>query len=141
MRILALDIGEKRIGLAVSDELRLFAHPLETLKWRGIDNLIDSLKTIIETKKISELVIGIPYTLNSLKSKKTEEVLKIKQKILDNINIIIHEEDERYTTKLAEQALINVGKKPSKNRNIIDQIAATYILQSYLDRTKRVNNE
>jgi len=141
MRILAIDIGEKRVGISVSDELGLIAHPLETLEWKGTDNLIDSLKYLIETKRITELVIGIPYTLKGSKSKKTEEVLKIKKSILENINLPIHEEDERYTTKLAEQVLRTVGKKPSKNRDIIDQVAATYILQSYLDRKKRVNNE
>jgi putative holliday junction resolvase len=141
MRILALDIGEKRVGISISDELGLYAHPLETISWNGITDLIDSLKNLIETKKITELVVGIPYTLKGTISKKTEEVLKIKKSISENVNIPIHEEDERYTTKLAEQALTNVGKKPSKNRDIIDQIAATYILQSFLDRMHRINNK
>jgi putative Holliday junction resolvase len=141
MRILALDIGEKRVGISISDELGLYAHPLETISWNGITDLIDSLKNLIETKKITELVVGIPYTLKGTISKKTEEVLKIKKSISENVNIPIHEEDERYTTKLAEQALTNVGKKPSKNRDIVDQIAATYILQSFLDRMHKINNK
>jgi putative Holliday junction resolvase len=139
MRILALDIGEKRIGLAISDELEFLAHPLKTLYYSGIDNLIDSLKSLIEQKNISELVIGIPYTLKFSKSAKTEEVLKLKHCISESINIPIHEVDERLTTKMAEKSLVNVGKKPSKKRDIVDQIAATYILQSYLDRKKIIN--
>ena len=134
MRILALDIGEKRIGLSVSDEMGLFAHPLQTLIFQGIEKLIDSLKEIIESKSVTELVIGIPYTLKGTKSVKTEEVLKIKNLISKEIKLPINEVDERLTTKMAEQTLKNVGKKPSRNRDIIDQIAATHILQSYLDK-------
>lgn len=133
MRILALDIGEKRIGLSISDEMGMFAHPFQTLIFKGISNLVDSLKKIIESEKISELVIGIPYTLKGTLSNKTEEVLKIKQYISEEIMLPIHEVDERLTTKMAEKTLQNVGKKPSKNRDIIDQIAAVHILQSYLD--------
>ena len=139
MRILALDIGEKRIGLSVSDEMGLFAHPLQTLKFHGIKNLIDSLNEIISSKNITELVIGIPYTLKGTKSVKTEEVLKIKHTISEKINLPINEVDERLTTKMAEQTLRNVGKKPSRNRDIIDQIAATHILQTYLDRKNNLN--
>ena len=137
MRILALDIGEKRIGLAISDELFLFAHPFETIIFRGIKDLIEKLKIIIKNKNISDLVIGIPYTLKGTISKKTEEVFKIKDEITAAISIPVHEVDERLTTKIAEKTLQNLGKKPSKNRDIIDQIAATQILQSYLDNLNK----
>jgi putative Holliday junction resolvase len=137
MRILALDIGQKRIGLAISDELGMFAHPLDTLIFFNIDDLIENLKSIITSKNITELVVGIPYALKGTKSKKTEEVLQIKQELNANLSIPIHEIDERLTTKLAERTLHNLGKKPSKNRHIIDQIAATEILQTYLDRENR----
>lgn len=134
MRVLALDLGEKRIGLAISDELKMFAHPFQTLIYNGIEKLISSLKEIIQSKNISEIVIGIPYTLKGTISQKTEEVLRIKQEIIDNINLPVFDIDERLTTKMAEQSLRNVGKKTSKNRDIIDQIAATHILQIYLDK-------
>ena len=133
MRILAIDIGEKRIGVSISDELGIYAHPFQTLIFKGINSLIESLKKIIDSKNITELVIGIPYTLKGTLSDKTKEVLKIKQEIADKIDLPIHEIDERFTTKLVEQALQNIGKKPSKNRDIIDQIAAVNILQTYLD--------
>ena len=139
MRILALDIGEKRIGLSVSDEMGLFAHPLQTLIFKGVEKLIESLKEIIVSKNVTELVIGIPYTLKGTKSEKTEEVLKIKESISKEIKLPIQEVDERLTTKMAEQTLKNVGKKPSRNRDIIDQIAATHILQTYLDRRNSIN--
>lgn len=137
MRILALDIGEKRIGIAISDALGLFAHPHETLKWSGLDDLISYLIKTIQSKEITDLVIGIPYTLKGSKSKKTEEILKIKNDIAKSVHIPVHEIDERLTTKMASSTLHSLGKKPSKNRNIIDQIAATYILQSYLDKNSK----
>ena len=140
MRILALDIGEKRIGLAISDELYMFAHPLETILFKDLNNLIEKLKTIIYSKNISELVIGIPYTLKGTNSKKTEEVLNIKQGISNAVSLPVYEVDERLTTKIAEKTLHNLGKKPSKNRDIIDQIAAVQILQSYLDRRNNSKN-
>ena len=137
MKILGIDLGTKRVGLAISDELELMAHPLETIQWKGTNSFVDFLKTIIKEKNISSIVIGIPYTLKGSNSEKTEEIFKIKNEIEEEIQIPIYEEDERLTTKLAEQTLIGVGKKPSKNRDIIDQVAATYILQSFLDRKSK----
>lgn len=137
MRILGIDIGTKRIGLALSDELGLFAHPFKTIHWTGINKFVDFLKTTIQEQSISELVIGIPYSMKGNQSAKTDEILKIVNKLKEVIHIPIFQEDERLTTKLAEQSLRSVGKKPSQNRDVIDQIAATYILQSYLDRKLR----
>ena len=129
-----MDIGERRVGLAVSDELGMLAHPFQTVQWNGLNNFVVTLKQIIADEKIAKLVVGIPYNLNGSLSKKTEEIKKISDQIRDQLDIEVIEIDERLTTKMAEQALHAVGKKPSKNRNKIDQVAAVYILQSYLDR-------
>ena len=133
-RVLAADIGERRVGLAVSDELGMLAHPFQTLQWNGLENFINAIRQIIADEQIAKLVIGIPYALHGGFSKKTEEIKKISDQIKVQIDIEVIEIDERLTTKMAEQALHAVGKKPSKNRNKIDQVAAVYILQSYLDR-------
>lgn len=133
-KILAADIGERRVGLAISDELGLLAHPLQTLEWNGHNKFISEIKQIIENENILKLIVGIPYTLKGGFSKKTEEIKEICLQVRKQLDIEVIEIDERLTTKMAEQALHNVGKKPSKNRNKIDQVAAVYILQSYLDR-------
>lgn len=133
-KILAVDIGERRVGLALSDELGMLAHPFKTLQWSGLLNFITSIKQIITSENIDKLVIGIPYTLNGGLSEKTTEIKKIVDQIRNQIDVEVIEIDERLTTKMAIQALHAVGKKPSKNRNTIDQVAAVYILQSYLDR-------
>jgi putative Holliday junction resolvase len=133
-KILAVDIGERRVGLALSDELGMLAHPFKTLQWSGLLNFITSIKQIITSENIDKIIIGIPYTLNGGLSEKTTEIKKIVDQIRNQIDVEVIEIDERLTTKMAIQALHAVGKKPSKNRNTIDQVAAVYILQSYLDR-------
>lgn len=133
-RFLALDMGEKRIGVAVSDALGMLAHPLTTLQWRGINRLVADLEVLIQQNEIAGLVIGVPLTLKGTHSKKTLEIMEIIAKLRARLAVEIFEADERLTTKMASDALKAVGKKPSKQRHNIDQIAAVYILQSYLDR-------
>lgn len=135
-KILALDIGSVRIGVAVSDGLHLMAHPLTTLKWRNEKTLLDDLDKLITENKCNTLVIGIPYTLNGNISIQTNKVLKIINFLKESVEIKIETIDERLTTKLAENQLKDVNKKVSKNRHIIDQLAAVNILQTYLDKIR-----
>lgn len=133
---MALDIGTVRIGLAISDGLGLYAHPYETIKWSGNASLVQKLKELIRTHNIAKLVIGLPYTMQKTESAQTKKVLEILKYISENITIPIEKIDERFTTKLAENILKSVNKKASKNRDIIDQIAAVNILQTYLDKNR-----
>ena len=135
-KIIGLDMGERRIGVAISDGLGMLAHPLVTLKWEGIKKFIDDLKKIIKEYDVNKLVVGIPYTMKGTFSRKTDEIMEIVLKIRTSLEIEVIEMDERLTTKMAENALHTMGKKPSRNRNKIDQIAAVYILQTYLDKIK-----
>ncbi|NOX88016.1 MAG: Holliday junction resolvase RuvX [Calditrichaeota bacterium] len=136
-KILALDIGAKRIGVAVSDELLFFAHPLKTIEWRGFNGFLTEVDELIQQHSVTELVIGVPYTLNGAISKKTKQILDLINKLRKRLNIPIIEVDESLTTKMAHDALHRVGKKPSKNRHKIDQIAAVFILQEYLDSKRK----
>lgn len=133
-KILALDLGERRIGLAISDALQMLAHPLRTIEWHGIKSLLNDLEEIIDNNDLESVVVGLPYTMKGGFSKKTLQVTKIIETLRENLNIPVIDIDERLTTKMAEQALRNVGKKASRERNKIDQIAAVFILQTYLDR-------
>ncbi len=132
-KILALDIGEKRIGVAISDELLFLAHPLTTLQWNGFKTFYAELEHLINEHNISELLIGVPYTLNGNISRKTSDILNIIKKLKNRISIPIMEWDESLSTKQAHGILHRVGKKPSKQKQKIDQIAAVIILQEYLD--------
>ncbi|MCD4691522.1 MAG: Holliday junction resolvase RuvX [Calditrichales bacterium] len=133
-KIIALDIGGKRIGVAVSDGLGMLAHPLTTLKWNGIKKLISDLQEIICEHEAETLVVGIPYTMKGGLSEKTKEVITIFDKLQAALEINLVKIDERLTTKMAENVLHSVGKKPSRHRDKIDQIAAIHILQAYLDK-------
>lgn len=134
-KAIGLDIGEKRVGVAVSDMLGMLAHPLKTINWKNFDQFIEELNTIIQETAAEIIVVGVPYTLKGQHSKKTEEILKLIERLREHIALPVETIDERLTTKMAENALHAVGKKPSKLRKTIDQIAAVFILQSYLDRT------
>ncbi len=134
-KILAIDVGEKRVGVAISDALGMLAHPLKTIRWKTTAALVYELKEIVEQEKVVSLIVGMPYTLKGGFSKKTEEVHKIAEVLKEQLPVPVILQDERLTTKMAEDALRSVGKQPSKQRQQIDQIAAVYILQSYLDRT------
>ncbi len=135
-KIMAIDIGEKRIGVALSDGLHMFAHPFKTIAWQGIEALTGELNRIISDEDVTLLIIGIPYTMQGGHSQRTEQVLQLTEELKQRIDVPIKMADERLTTVMAEKALHRVGKKPSKHRQMIDQIAAVYILQNYLDMNK-----
>lgn len=133
-KILGIDMGERRIGLALSDGLGLLAHPLLTLPWKGVENLIKELNRIIDRESVKKLVIGVPFTMKGSHSAKTEQVKNIIEQLRQQLRVEIIEIDERLTTKMAERIFQSLGKQPSKNRDKIDQLAAVFILQTYLDQ-------
>ncbi len=135
-KILALDIGSVRIGVAISDALGLLAHPLKTLKWVNKEALLNEVAGLLKENLVSVLVIGIPYTMKGTESEQTKNVLAISDFLKNTLDVQIELLDERLTTKLAENILKGVNKKASKNRDIIDQIAAANILQTYLDKNR-----
>jgi len=132
-RILAIDMGEKRIGLAVSDPTYTIAQPLRTIKFTSFKKLIEELMQIIELMEIEKIVIGMPITMKGTYSKKTREVIEIEKKLKHVIRIPIHMFDERRTTIQAQHTMRLSGKKPSQNRDKIDMIAASHLLQNFLD--------
>jgi len=132
-KALALDIGERRIGVAISDALGMLAHPLTTLNWKNIQHLSKELDKIIRENEVETIVIGMPFTMKGTFSKRTTEVSVIVDGLREILPVSIITIDERLTTKMAHDTLHQIGKKPSRMRETIDQIAAVYILQSYLD--------
>ena len=133
-KILALDIGSARIGIAISDSLGMLAHPLKTVLWKSKELLKNEIEQILQSENISLILIGLPLTLKGKYSQQTIKVLDLIEYLKDVLTVNIETIDERLTTKMAERMLHDVGKKASKNRQIIDQIAAVNILQTYLDK-------
>jgi putative Holliday junction resolvase len=134
--ILGIDFGRARIGLAISDELRLLAHPLETLP--GNRDTAKRIVEIIRERKIDKIVVGVPRHMSGEIGEAAKEALEFANKLRAQVPCPVETWDERLTTVAAERALRGAGKKSRKTRNIIDQVAAQMILQGYLDRERNV---
>ena len=132
-RILSLDYGDVRIGLAISDPLQIIAKPFHTIKNSSIDSVIQNINNIIEEKDVEKIIIGLPITLKNKHSQQTESVLKFIEKIQNKISIPIENYDERFTSQIAKQSLIFQGVKTGHNKSDIDKTAAAIFLQNYLD--------
>lgn len=134
MRILGIDHGEARIGLAVSDELGMLAHPLETLDGREKFNAISQkILALITDKNIERVVLGLPRNMNGTYGPSAEKVRAFAEKLKTALPIPIIFWDERMTTQQAQRSLHDAGRNVKNSRKVIDQVAAVIILQSYLD--------
>lgn len=131
-RTLGIDFGRSRIGVAVSDELRLLAHPLETVP--AGKNAIARIAEIVSEKNIDNVVVGIPRNMDGSFGPAADETLKFFAELVAALPCEIAKWDERLTTVAAHRALREAGKKTRSTRGYVDQVAAQMILQGYLDR-------
>jgi putative Holliday junction resolvase len=130
-RILGIDFGRVRIGIAVSDELGLMAHPVKTIPVsRDAAKQIDE---IAREKEVERVVIGLPFHMNGSVGESASEVLAFAAKLRTLLPCEVVTWDERLTTVAANRALRAGGQKARDSRNIVDQVAAQMILQGYLD--------
>jgi putative Holliday junction resolvase len=130
--ILGVDFGRVRIGLAISDELRLLAHPLETIP--AADKAVGRIAQIVREKKIDHVVVGVPKLMSGKMGMAADEALRFVEKLRAILSCQVITWDERLTTVAAQRALQESGKKTRATRGYIDQVAAQMILQGYLDR-------
>ena len=134
--ILALDFGRARIGVAISDDLQLLAHPLVTIPTK--DRPESRIARIVDDKNVDHIVAGIPRQMNGRIGTAATEVLQFVEKLRAILPCPVVTWDERLTTAAAHRALRDAGKKTRHTRGYVDQVAAQMILQSYLDG--RVHN-
>ena len=130
--ILALDFGRARIGAAISDELQLLAHPVETIP--SNEKALSRVAEIVRERKVDHVIAGIPRQMNGQIGAAANEVLQFVEKLRAILPCPVVTWDERLTTVAAHRALRDAGKKTRDTRSYIDQVAAQMILQSYLDR-------
>ena len=130
MRTMALDVGEKTVGIAVTDELGISASPRETLRRDGSE--LDRLERIVKEEGVGEVVVGLPISLNGTLGPSAQKVLAFVETLRTRLEVPIETWDERLTTAEAEKMLIAADTRRAKRRQVIDQIAATLILQGYL---------
>lgn len=134
-RVMAIDFGMRRIGVAVSDPLRIMAQGLETINWNGIDSeyAIDRLAEIVKEKEISEIVLGKPSRTDGSVSESEEKAVLFGKLLEEKVGIRPILRDERYTTVIASQFLRQTGVSGKNKKKVVDQVAAEIILQEYLD--------
>jgi len=130
-RIMGLDVGGKRTGVAISDELGITANPICYVS-RG-DNDRDDFRTIILRYGVTRLVAGLPSSLSGKEGPQAAEVRIYAEALADDLDLPLNYWDERLTSAMAERALVDSGAKKSKRKEQIDAVAAAIMLQNYLD--------
>lgn len=133
MRVLGLDIGTKRIGVSLSDELGLTAQPMENIIRSEIDEDIGKIRQIVEGADVSEIVIGLPLNINGSEGPQAEMVLDFCTLIRRELKVNVIVWDERFSTRSAERVLLEADLPRRRRKHLRDRVAATIILQSYLD--------
>jgi len=131
-RILALDPGTKRIGVALSDEMRWIAQPLETFERRTLDADVAHIGKLIRDHEVGQVIMGMPLRLDGRMGPEAERVEKFKAYLEEALSISVIAWDERLTSKSAEAMLIEADVSRRKRRGAIDRVAAAILLQSYL---------
>ena len=135
-KILGLDVGDVWIGVAISDALLLTAQPLMTIKRESNKLAYEKIHEIIIENNVEKVVVGLPKNMNNTIGPQSEKVIKFAEKLKNKFKVEIEYVDERMTTLMAEQVLIEGSVRREIRKKYIDKIAATYILHSYLDRLK-----
>ena len=133
-RVLGVDYGRARIGVAISDELGMLAHPVETVPGADLTSAAKRIAQIAKDKDVERVVIGMPRHMNGEVGAAAEEAQGFANKLRPLLHCPITMWDERLSTTAANRALRDAGQKTHKTRGIVDQVAAQIILQGYLDR-------
>ncbi len=133
MRILGIDYGSHRIGLAISDPLGITAQPIGHFRWGTKVELVELLRKIIRERDVEMVLVGLPVSMSGKLGPAAEKVLGFVDWISGELSVPVKTWDERLTTAEAERFLIEAGLRRNRRRKRIDQLAAQLILQNYLD--------
>lgn len=134
MRMMGLDVGDKTIGVAVSDELGMIAHGITTIQRKNLKTDMESLKNIIDEKNIKRIVVGFPKNMNNTVGPRAQysiEFAEMLKKKFENIEVVLW--DERLSTSAAQRTLIAADVSRKKRKKVVDKLAAVIILQNYMD--------
>lgn len=137
MRILGLDIGSKTVGIAISDPLGWTAQGITTIRRKNYTYDIEEIKKICDEYSVETIVAGMPKNMNGTIGASGEMVKEFCDRLKEAVNINIEFWDERLTTVAAHRAMLEADLSRAKRQKIVDKMAATYILQGYLDRLSK----
>jgi putative Holliday junction resolvase len=138
VRALGIDVGTKTLGIALTDEAAIAAHPLEVLRRAGNAADAAAVATLVAAHGVTDVVVGMPYELSGQighRGRRVREFTNVLRRALDAA-VKFHEQDERFTTKQAERVLIEADMSRARRRDVIDQQAACLILQTWLEAAR-----
>jgi len=135
-RVMALDVGERRIGVAISDPTRLLATPHSTLHAQPRTVALARIAQLVRENEVAEIVVGLPLTLSGEVGPQAKLVLAFVDDLRGTLDLPLHTFDERLTSVEAERVMSELGLKPEQRKARIDQVAASLILQDFLDHQR-----
>lgn len=142
MRLLGLDVGDRRIGIALSDETQTLATGLPTFERIGPRKDLKAIAALVREHQVSDVVVGLPRTLEGSLGPQAQKVLLFMEELRPVVRVPVVSWDERFTSSMATQALIEAGvSRQGRKGGVVDKVAATLILQSYLDYLKVADPE
>ena len=137
-RIMALDVGGRRIGVALSDTTRILASPLTTLRAEPRDRVIAQIAALVAQHEVAEVVVGLPLTLSGEVGPQAQTVQTFADELRRALDVPLHLFDERLTSVAAERMMIDMGIKPERRKARIDEVAASIILQDFLETRRNL---
>ncbi len=136
MRILGVDLGKRRVGLALSDPTGLLASALETLDGRDRDALVGQLRSRVRQLGVEQVVVGLPRRTDGSLGPEALAARDFAERLARDLGVPVHLEDERLTTVQAQRSMIEAGARGRERREAVDRVAAVLILQGFLDRCR-----
>lgn len=134
-RVLGIDFGSRRMGLALSDPMQIIASPFKTVLISSIADAVSTVKSLSEENAVGTIVLGLPLGMKGQETQQTEQVRKFGQ-LLENEGLIVVMEDERLSSVAAKRALVQQGVNTGREKGRVDETAAALLLQGFLDRSK-----
>lgn len=132
-RLLGVDHGDRRIGLALSDPIPMIASPLKTITVDDAQEAIEAIMEIVKEYDVVLVIVGLPIGMKGQETAQTKHVKKFANDLINN-GIKVTLQDERLTSVSAKRSIMEQQKKPNKNKGLVDQIAAAILLQQYIDK-------
>jgi putative Holliday junction resolvase len=141
MRALGLDVGQKTIGVAITDEAAIAAHPVCVIARSGTDSDVSAIQTLVVERDITDVVVGMPFELSGKIGHRARRVADFAAALRARIAepVKFHEQDERFTTAEAQRVLLDADLSRAKRKEVIDQQAAVLILQAWLQTWHKTN--
>jgi len=133
VRIMGIDYGTRRIGIAISDELLITAQGADSIERKDLRSDFAKINGLVNENGVSEIVVGLPLNMDGTYSAKTKEVVEFLDRLAKTVNVPVKTWDERLTSVQAERSMLEGDLSRAKRRKLIDKLAAQFILQSYLD--------